>query len=66
MAENEHSNAAQVALGQAMTKQHIDRLKELLIASKDPHAAMEYFLRHVVTDAEIVRASRRHRACSCR
>jgi hypothetical protein len=40
-----------------MTKQHIDRLKELLVASKDLTEPMDYFLQHVITDAEIVRAS---------
>jgi hypothetical protein len=40
-----------------MTKQHIDRLKELLITSKDLTEPMDYFLQHVITDAEIVRAS---------
>jgi hypothetical protein len=40
-----------------MTKQHIDRLKELLVASKDLTQPMDYFLQHVITDAEIVRAS---------
>jgi hypothetical protein len=40
-----------------MTKQHIDRLKELLIASKDLTQPMDYFLQHVINDAEIVRAS---------
>jgi hypothetical protein len=40
-----------------MTNQHIDKLKELLIASKDLTEPMDYFLQHVITDAEIVRAS---------
>jgi len=40
-----------------MTKQHINRLKELLLASKDLTEPMDYFLQHVITDAEIVRAS---------
>jgi hypothetical protein len=40
-----------------MTKQHIDRLRELLVASKDLTEPMDYFLQHVITDAEIVRAS---------
>ena len=40
-----------------MTKQHIDRLKELLVASKDLTEPMDYFLQHVITDAEIVRTS---------
>jgi hypothetical protein len=40
-----------------MTKQHIDRLKELLLKSADLTEPMDYFLQHVITDAEIVRAS---------
>ena len=40
-----------------MTKQHIDRLKELLLRSSDLTEPMDYFLQHVITDAEIVRAS---------
>lgn len=40
-----------------MTKQHIDKLKELLVASKDLTRPMEYFLQHVITDDAIVRAS---------
>jgi hypothetical protein len=40
-----------------MTKQHTDRLRELLVASKDLTEPMDYFLQHVITDAEILRAS---------
>jgi hypothetical protein len=40
-----------------MTKQHIDRLRELLVASKDLTEPMDYFLQHVITNPEIVRAS---------
>jgi hypothetical protein len=40
-----------------MTKQHIDRLKELLLRSSDFTQPMDYFLQHVITDAEIVRTS---------
>ena len=40
-----------------MTKQHIDRLKELMLKSADLTEPIDYFLQHVITDAEIVRAS---------
>jgi hypothetical protein len=40
-----------------MTKQHIDRLKELLVTSTDLTEPLDYFLQHVITDPEIVRAS---------
>jgi hypothetical protein len=40
-----------------MTKQHIDRLKELVLTSADLTEPIDYFLQHVSTDAEIVRAS---------
>ena len=40
-----------------MTKQHIDRLKELLVTSSDLTEPLDYFLQHVITDPEIVRAS---------
>jgi hypothetical protein len=40
-----------------MTKQHIDRLKELIVRSSDFTEPLDYFLQHVITDAEIVRAS---------
>jgi hypothetical protein len=40
-----------------MTKQHIDRLKELLVVTKDLTEPLDYFLRHVITDAELVSAS---------
>ena len=40
-----------------MTKQHIDRLKELMLQSANLTEPMDYFLQHVITDAEIVRAS---------
>jgi hypothetical protein len=40
-----------------MTKQHIDKLKELMLQSANLTEPMDYFLQHVITDAEIVRAS---------
>ena len=40
-----------------MTKHHIDRLKELMLKSADLTEPMNYFLQHVITDPEIVRAS---------
>jgi len=40
-----------------MTKQHIDRLKELIVRSSDFTEPLDYFLGNVITDAEIVRAS---------
>jgi hypothetical protein len=40
-----------------MTKQHIDRVKELMLKSADLTEPMDYFLQHVITDAEIVRES---------
>jgi hypothetical protein len=40
-----------------MTKQHIDKLKELVVASADLTEPIDYFIQHVSTDAEIVRAS---------
>ena len=40
-----------------MTRQHIDRLKELLVTSADLTEPLDYFLQHVITDPEIVRAS---------
>jgi hypothetical protein len=40
-----------------MIKQHIDRLKELMLKTADLTEPMDYFLQHVITDAEIVRAS---------
>jgi hypothetical protein len=40
-----------------MTKQHIDRLKELLLTSSDLTEPLDYFLQHVITDPEIVRSS---------
>ena len=40
-----------------MTKQHIDRLKELLVTSVDLTEPLDYFLQHVITDPEIVRSS---------
>jgi hypothetical protein len=40
-----------------MTKQHIDRLKELVLTSADLTEPIDYFIQHVSTDAEIVRAS---------
>ncbi len=40
-----------------MTKQHIDRLKELLVTSSDLTEPLDYFLQHVITDPEIVRSS---------
>jgi hypothetical protein len=40
-----------------MTKQHIDRLKELIVRTADFSEPLDYFLQHVITDAEIVRAS---------
>jgi hypothetical protein len=40
-----------------MTKQHIDRLKELLVTSVDLTEPLDYFLQHVITDPEVVRLS---------
>jgi hypothetical protein len=40
-----------------MTKQHIDKLKELLVQSADLTEPLDYFLQHVITDPEIVRLS---------
>jgi hypothetical protein len=40
-----------------MTKQHIDKLKELLVTSVDLTEPLDYFLQHVITDPEIVRLS---------
>jgi hypothetical protein len=40
-----------------MTKQHIDRLKELMVGTADFSEPLDYFLQHVITDAEIVRVS---------
>jgi len=40
-----------------MTKQHIDSLKELIVRTVDFTEPLEYFLQHVITDAEIVCAS---------
>jgi hypothetical protein len=40
-----------------MTKQHIDRLKELLLTSVVLTDPLDYFLQHVLTDPEIVRSS---------
>ena len=40
-----------------MTKQHIDRLKDLIVRTADFTEPLEYFLQHVITDAEIVRTS---------
>jgi hypothetical protein len=40
-----------------MTKQHIDRLKELLLTSVVLTDPLDYFLQHVITDPEIVRSS---------
>ena len=40
-----------------MTRQHIDRLKELIVRTADFSEPLDYFLQHVINDAAIVYAS---------